>query len=185
MMRRGFTLLEIIIVLAIALVCFLVILGMYISQSQLFTNESNIAELQTINSIAQETLSGTIEQGMEIIESRTINGTAYASDSDTIIIKLPAYNASKTIINGIYDYIAFNFDTVNSKIISNTETGTGSARISGEKTVANFVSALNFRYNSNVWTSVNEVEMTLATKKEIGGAEREEQTFKTIQLKNK
>lgn len=184
-MRSGFTLLEIIIVLSIAIVCFLIILGMYISQSRLYTSESNISELQTINSIAQKTIASAIEQGLEITESRTINGTAYASDSDTIIIKLPAYNSGKQIINGIYDYIAFNFDAANSKIISDTETGIGSARISGEKTVANFVGALNFRYNSNIWTNVSEVEMTFATKKEIGGIEREEQTFKTILLKNK
>lgn len=184
-MRRGFTILEIIIVLAIALVCFLIILGMYISQSQLYTSESDISELQTINSIAQETISGTIEQGMEIVGSQTINGTAYASDSNTIIVKLPAYNASKQIISNIYDYIAFDFNNADSKIISNTETGAGSARISGEKTIASFVGALNFRYNDNVWANVSEVEMTLVTKKEINGTEREEQTFKTIKMKNK
>jgi prepilin-type N-terminal cleavage/methylation domain-containing protein len=185
MARRGFTLLEIIIVLTIALVCFLIILGMYISQSQLYASESDISELQTVGSITQETIAGTIEQGMEIMESRTINSVAYASDSNTIIIKLPAYNASKQIITGVYDYIAFNFDAENSKIISDTETGTGSARIAGQKTIANFVSALNFRYNDNIWTNVSEVEITLAVKKETGGAEREEQTFKTVQMKNK
>jgi len=184
-MRKGFTLLELIIVLAIALVCFLIVLGMYISQSKLYTNESDISELQTINSIAQEAISGTIEQGMEIIETRTINGIPYTSDSNTIIVKLPAYNASKQIINGIYDYVVFDFDSENSKIISNTEIGTGSARLPSEKMIADFAGALNFRYNDTVWSSVNNIEIVIVTKKEVGGVEREERTFKTVQLKNK
>lgn len=185
MARRGFTMLEIIIVLSIALICFLIILGMYISQSRLYASESNISELQTINSIIQETVSRNIEQGIEIIESKIINGTIYISDSNTMIVKLPAIDASKQIIAGVYDYVAFDFDSANSKITSNTETGSGSARPTGEKTVANFVGTLNFRYNNNVWANINTIEMTIATKKEIGGVEREEQTFKTIQLKNK
>lgn len=184
-MRRGFTMLEIIIALAIALVCFLIILGMYISQSQLYTSESNVAELQTINSTAQEEIAKTIEQGATVIESRTVNAILYASGTNTIIIRLPAYDSSQTIISNVYDYVVFDFDSENSKIISNTEIGPGSARRSGEKIITNFVSALNFRYNTNVWTSVNMVEMTIVTKKEIGDVEHEEKTFKNIQLKNK
>lgn len=177
--------LEIIIVLSIALVCFLIILGMYICQSRLYTSESNISELQTINSIAQETISATIEQGAEIIESRSINGIGYASGQNTIIVKLASINANKQIIIGAYDYIVLRFDPINSKIISNTEINAGSARIAGEKTIANFVDTLNFRYNSNVWSEVSIVEFTIATKKEINDEDREERAFKTVKLKNK
>lgn len=184
-MNRGFTIIEITIVIVITAIVLVMVGAMLVSQWQLYGSESALAEVKAQNIIAQKIIISTIEEGINVVASSTINGVNYVSDGDTIVLKLPSIDSNQNIIFGSFDYAAFDLDAVNSKIISNVEKSPLSARADGQKTIAQFVNNLNFGYNDIVWTSVNKIEITLVTTKQEGGVVRESRSFKAVKLKNK
>ncbi|MEA3272518.1 MAG: prepilin-type N-terminal cleavage/methylation domain-containing protein [Patescibacteria group bacterium] len=183
---KGFTIIEITIVIAIAAIAMLTVGSLFITQWQLYRSESAIAEIKAQNMLAQKTITSAIEESFNVMSSSTINNVSYVSDENTIVLKLPAIDSNQDIIPDNFDYVAFERDGTNpTLLISDTETDATSIRPSGKKTIAQFVSTLNFGYNDSVWNNVSLVEITNITQKQAGDVLRESKTFKAVKLKNK
>src|SRR5690349_4747585 len=127
--KSGFTLIELVIVLGISSIVLLGLLSLFEWHQKVFVYEQ--ADVQVTSSARQvmNNMSEYIAQGYMILSSRTINGTAYTTDADTIVLQIPSRNSSGSAIAGTYDYVVFNLS--NGSIYQSIETGNGSVRPSG------------------------------------------------------
>lgn len=188
--KQGFTIIEMTVVVLIATIVLIIIGSMFVAQWQLYRSQSAISEIQNQNRIAQNIISKTIQISTGIVASSTINSESYYSDIDTIILQVPSVDSSQNIITGSYDYIVFEQDSTDpTKLISNTEASLLSARTSEKKTIAQFVSSLNFEYNESIITNSTVVGILITTQKIVEGLPssntRQSQSFKAVELKNK
>ncbi|NQU83981.1 MAG: prepilin-type N-terminal cleavage/methylation domain-containing protein [Parcubacteria group bacterium] len=184
--QKGFTILEMTIVVLISSIALFIVSTLFIAQLQLYRSESLFSEVREQNLLTQNIITRTIEESFNVVVNATINSEDYDSDADTIILQLPSIDADQNTIAGSYDYMAFERDgTDPTKIISNTEIDLASTRPAGKKTITQFVNSLNFGYNDAIGGNIDLVEITIITQKEVGEFSRESKTFKAVKLKNK
>lgn len=185
-MSRGFTIIEITIVITLAALTLIIASTLFITEWQILGSETAKSELRSQNIAAQTEIARAVEESFEIVNSKIINSGSYASDSDTIILKLPSVDSDQDVIPETFDYEVFERDAADpAKLISDTEINVQSSRPSGKRTVAGFVGTLNFRYNNNVWSDVDFVEINIMNEENINGGLKNYKTFAAVKLKNK
>ncbi|GAC1413688.1 MAG: hypothetical protein NVSMB66_6100 [Candidatus Doudnabacteria bacterium] len=161
MKQKGFTLIEIIIVMALLITVIGGVLELFISHNKIFSYQNALIKASgsartTMNEISQDAL-----QSYRIVGSQTVNGTSYTSGASTVIFQIPSFNASGTVISNTYDYAVFslNGNTLNEDF----QAGTGSVRPTVTKTLSTSVTAFNISYDNASWPLVKKVTVGLTT----------------------
>lgn len=184
--KKGFTLIEAIVYLAIASILFVIIADIFITQSQVYDKETAKTD---IDLYAKTALDRTVENSLSattVVASRTFSSTLYQSGNQTLILELPSIDSNQNIINNTYDYILFHLDPNNaSKFFMQLDAASGTARADKTVLLATFVSNLNFRYNKSNPVDANKVEVSLALEKIVRGITQRSENTTSLFLKNK
>lgn len=100
-----------------------------------------------------------IRQGQAVVSSATISGTTYTTGLHTLILDVPAIDASGGNIDGTTDRLVYTLDGTDLKEVN--VPGTGSVRPSGIFTLAQNISSFTVHTNGDPVTSSTQVTLYL------------------------
>lgn len=170
MRARGVTTLELAVSLAVAAVIFTILGSIFIAQGRYFAVEDAIAETQYNAFQILDTVGLHAVSSGEVIGSRTINGTAYATGTSTLIVQMPSIDSSGDIIANTYDYAAFGLSASDpTRFVVDIDAGTNSARVDATRLPGSLVDKLIFRYNAVDPTAATAIELYVRTRKGARG----------------
>lgn len=184
--NAGISLMEALVVIAIMASMLVVVVQIFVINYDIFLKQSSRADNETGAILAVRQISEMARGAAAVEASRTINGTAYVSSSSAVILKLPARDASGNVLTGIFDYIAFSRDPVETaKIFGDTEAGAGSARPPGKRLVTGNNNTMTFRYNDNDLTKASRISLHLVNSQSVRGTTVTTEAWTSLFLRNK
>lgn len=162
----GLTLLETIIAIGIASIVMLVLSGIFLAQGRFFAIQDAISETRIHSSRVLDTAGLFLSSADSVIANHTINGRAYVTSTNTLIVRLPSLDDSGDIVSGNYDYLALGLNPDDpTRFMYDLQSATGTARTSGKFVKAQFVDKLIFRYNTVSPTSATVIDLYVRTTK--------------------
>ena len=159
--HKGFSLIETVIVIALFFTLIVGLSFLFIRHNQIYHFEDALIHVtgtarQTMQDINTFTL-----QAHRVLNSQTVNGTAYTSGAATLVLQLPSINSSSAIIANTWDYVAF-YKT-GSQVWEQYQAGTGSIRPTITKLLTDSAASLTFTYDNATFASVKKVTVDLQT----------------------
>ena len=166
----GMTLLELVVSIAIGSIMFMILGAVFIGQGRYFAIEDAIAETQYNAFQAVDTVGLFASSASRVLASRTINGTAYATGTNTVVLELPSINGSGDVVANAYDYVAIGLDPTNAtRFMYDIDAATGTDRTDGKFVKASLVETVIFRYNTVNQASATAIDLTIRTVKSARG----------------
>lgn len=170
MPRRGSTILELAVSIAIGALMFFILGAIFIAQGRYFAIEDATSETQYNAFQAIDTVGLFAGSATQVLSSRTIGGTDYTSGTSTLVLKMPSYDASGNVISLTYDYIAFGLDASDpTRFAYHLDAATGSQRLGGDFLKASLVDKLIFRYNTVDPADATAIDMYIRTSETVRG----------------
>lgn len=157
--EQGFTLLEIVITIAISLVLLSGLMGLYEWHQKVYLQESASVMATSAVRTALLNMSKSIAQSSGIEASHDFSGTVYTTGGNSVVLELPSVNSSGDVIASTYDYIAFYLD--DSSVYQITEAAVGSVRNSGTKLLSENVQIFSLTYNNGNPTAASNVTIDM------------------------
>lgn len=179
---RAFTLLEVVIVLALFSVMFLAVIRFFVNY-----NTSYIFERAVTNSSSSAgTLMSEIQNAAlpadQVLTSHSFGGTTYSSATSTLVLELPSIDSAGVIIAGDYDYIAFYTDGTRAYEI--VEANASSGRASRTRLLSDSLNALTFSYDNASFPSVTNVTVDVTTQAAYGSRTTQSHLREQVYLHN-
>lgn len=158
----GFTLIEVVIVVAISSVLMLGLLSTFDWQNRVYNLEQ--AEVLATGSarVALNNMTFSLTQGSNILQSRTINGVNYTTGGTTVVIQIPSYDSSGVLIANTYDHVVYTLSGSNLEQV--VELGANSDRPLVNKRLSDKVESFTLSYNNNDPTLASQVTIDLTTR---------------------
>lgn len=173
MITKGFTLVEILIVMGITAIAGILLVVIIVNSSGLFTQQSTkVTEGLNINDALVQ-IRNTIKGASAVVTSYTSGSQTFVTGSSQLILKVPSLDSSNNIIADTYDYFVFYLDqkTLHFKIFPNAL----SSRQIRDQIFSTNVDILNFQYLNTAIPPVevapvtaSKVRVTLTLKQRIG-----------------
>ena len=161
-MKRGFTLVETLIVISISTLAFIALINLFLLFNSVYGYQQ--ASMATAGSAgtAMNAFEASILPADQVLASHSFSGTTYSSATTTLVLELPAIDNSGNIIPDVKDYIAFYpSSTTLYRLI---QAGAGSVRISGLTQLSTTLYSLVFTYDNNDFTKITNVIPDLETR---------------------
>ena len=160
--KLGFTLIEIIVVIAISIVLILVGSAVFIGNSKFYQNQKG--EIAAVNATraAGDRLSEFARAATDMLASRQFGAATYTTSATMVVLRVPSIDASGNLIAGAYDYAAFGRDPNNaSRLLLVVDGAAGSVR--GDRTleVTDKLSAISLTYDNADPTAAKQVTYTI------------------------
>ncbi len=164
--QNGFTLTEVIIVVAISSIIILVLLGLFDRHDDLYQYEQ--AQLRTTQGsrLAMTEINTFVSQGYRFVSSRTINGNTYTTGTTALVVQIPAISSSGTVLANTWDYAIFTLS--NQKMTEIIDADALSYRTDITRQVADTVSNLTFTYDNNDLNLARKVNIDMTTSEQAG-----------------
>lgn len=181
-LKKGFTLVEILISTAVVGLIMLVLYNVYIGYNAVFVIQQARIE---VNGSAREVVDEfkhTALQASQVVASHTISGEDYTSGSDEAVFRLPAIDSTGATIAGVYDYVAFFASSTS--VYKVTDAGAGSARGSGTRRLSDTLSVLAFTYNNASLSLATSTDIDIQTQKTVGGQVIQAHLHESARLRN-
>lgn len=164
--QKGFSLVEMMLVILLVAAGVIVITNMFISQNRLYQTQN--AELEITSSVRTglDDIDNYVRQANRVVASYS----TYTSGPQVLVLQLQSVNASDQLIAGTYDYVVYELDNgnLNRMIFSNLT----SSREGGVKLLGTSITTLNFTYNDANFASVTEVSTTITASKSAANQTR-------------
>ena len=168
--RRGATLLEGLVVVAILVVMFTVLAAIFIGQGNFFQRENARLDSALDNTRALNDILTQSREALMVTSTLSIDSVLYASGPEQLILKLYSLDAGGDFITSSFDYVVYYRDPAHlNKLMKKLAPALASSRTAVTKSLDNNVSALNFSYNSPDFNQVNQVTVYLETAKMAAG----------------
>lgn len=106
MKRTGYTIIEIITVLAILIIVSTVLLTSFISSNKSFLNQTAQSALQTSVSTSMERIVRDVRGARQVLVSYDVPPT-YTTAPQSMVLQVPALNNNGQVVNGAYDTFIF------------------------------------------------------------------------------
>ena len=166
-MSRAFTLVEVLITMALFVTLMFVIVQLYIvyGRTIVFHQASLDVTLGGSNIMDAARMAGS--QARSAIATHSFSGISYSSGTTRVIFELPAIDALGDIITNTYDYIGIYASSSSAYRI--IDAAPSSARISGEKRLTDVLDTLSFTYDSPLFPSVKNIIIDATTSATIRG----------------
>lgn len=146
MIKRGYTLIETIIVISISTLMLMALAHLFFIFNSLYGYQQGFIATAGSNGAAMNALEAAILPADHVLTSHSFSGATYTSGITTLVLELPAVDASGAIITSAEDYVAFY--TSSSTLYRLTEAAAGSVRVSGLKQLSSTIYSLSFTYNT-------------------------------------
>lgn len=185
MPRKGFTTIELLIVIAIIATVAVVTADIFASHYLLFGSLSTTLETERSGFLAIENIRAATLGARRVLTSATIGGTSYSSSTGTLILELPTVDSSGNLLPALYDTIVLYRDPTNStKLWMETVVAAGSARQTTKRLLSDFVQDLLFLYNNNTVSSATQVDVSLIVSRATRTSTPKTPLSLTIELRN-
>ena len=166
----GFTLLELVVTIAIAGIIFTILGAIFLAQMQFFAIQNAIAETQVHAFRALDTTGGFMSSADAVVAGHVINGTTYSSTDTIAVLELPSIDSTGNIISNAHDYVAIGEDPANaSQFMFDIQAAPGSTRLNGKFSKAQLVDKLIFRYNDSTPANATAVDLYIRTSENARG----------------
>lgn len=185
MIRKGITIVEIIIVTSLVALISIVVLEVFTTHNRLYRNSFSQSQVQNNNLIAMSQITQVINQSSRVLVSQVINGNNYLTDNKTLALELPAFDAAGNQLVG-FDYAAVYSDPLDpKKLMLIVQAAANSRRPTATKLLTNLLETVNFKYNSPEIVSANAVTVYLKIQEIVSGITNEATATSTVYLQNK
>lgn len=169
-MTRGFTLLEVSVVMALLALIGLFLGQTYLDFSQFFGRENLQVDLNLANQNTLQDVSASVKESAAVLASAVLDSITYTSATTTLVLNLPTINTQGQIVSGSYDTLAYYLDPANQKkLVKRVQAAAGSRRQTQTKTLDSFVSFLEFQYNATSTADAAAIIMTLTSSQTQAG----------------
>lgn len=166
-MSRAFTLIEVVITVALFAIVMLGTAQLYVMYGRIITSQkSTITAALGGSSIIDATQEGA-RQADQVVATHIFSGVSYNSGTTTAIFELPSYDASGTIIANTYDYIGISASSTS--VFRLVDAAVGSSRVSGKKQLSAALEALSFTYDAPTFPLVTSVVVDATTSASVQG----------------
>lgn len=181
-MRRGFTLIEVVITVALSLVLVLAVAQLYLVYGRSILSEQSSIDVMLGGGSIVDTVQAAGLQADHIVASHTFAGTNYNSGPTTILFELPAVDASGSIIANTYDYVGVYAS--GTEVYRVIDAASGSTRASGSKRLTGVLNALLFTYDNANFPAVTSAIVDATTTALSHGQQAQTHIRKNIYLRN-
>jgi prepilin-type N-terminal cleavage/methylation domain-containing protein len=181
--RRGFTLVEMLITLALSVLLIGALIGLYRGYFDLFNAQQGLGTLGTTSGDALSEIEQLTRQASRVLASKTISGTTYTSGSDTLVLELPSVDAGGSAISGTFDYVAFYVSGAD--LYRRIDADAASARTDGAKKLGGALSSLAFEYDAASPADASEVSVDIVFASQNGHANTSFRVQEELWLRNK
>ncbi len=181
-MSRGFTLVELLVSIAILSLLSVLLVDMFINYNNFFyTQQSSIEVARSASTIVNEVGSAAL-QAQQVLPSYAFSSGTRTTGTSTLVLKLPSITESGSIVANTYDYVSvYASGTAAYKL---TEANAASARTSGTRTLSSTLLSLGFVYNSANMLDVSAIETEVTTHAERKGRVVETHLKQQMYLRN-
>lgn len=188
---NGFTLIEMMIVISIAVVIILALLGLYITGQKYFLSESSEVDALRYSRQVLTRVSKDIKEGIEVLASYD----TYTASDECLILKVPSVDSSGIIIDveNDFDYIIYRLHpSFSNRLERIIDANDGvSSRTDTTRTIADKVGSLAFSSGGVGLSSVSDfsqifsVNVSLTTQQSWMGRTYQETLNTLVKLRNK
>lgn len=183
--RRGFTIIELLITVAILTIVAVVTAEIFASHYLLFGSLSTTLETERSGFLAVENIRGVTLGARRVLGTATINGVPYSSGTSTLILETPTIDGSGNLLPALYDTVVIYRDpTDQTKLWTETAVAAGSARQTTKRLLSDFVQDLLFLYNNNTVSSATQIDVSLILSRVTRKTTPETPLSLTIDLRN-
>lgn len=160
-MLRAFTLIEVLITIALFAVLIAAITQLYVVFGRMVSLEqSTIGASLSVSSVVDAVRVAGLEAGA-VVNTHTFSGVGYSSGTTTVLFELPAIDASGVPIPDAYDYIGVH--ATGASVYRLVDAAPGSFRTSGTKRLTSVLDELRFTYDAPDFASVTSVTVDATT----------------------
>lgn len=143
--ESGFTLVEMLVGIALVALLSVVLSAIIITSQRSAAVEKTRSDLTTGNRRLFDDTSRNVKLASTVLASATLLGTAYTTGAETLVLQLPAIDASQNLVTGVSDLIVFRKNGSNYEFIQ--DAGAGSVRPdTASRIYSNRMTALTFTY---------------------------------------
>jgi type II secretory pathway pseudopilin PulG len=164
---RGFTIAETLVVIGVVALMSIALIGAFAGYSGIVRSQQT--EIGVVGS-AKAVLSAVdraLLQSSRVLSSHNFSGTTYSSGTSTLVLEMPALDASGNTIPGTYDYVAFYASSTSAYHI--VAPGSGSVRLAGTKRLSETLYSLSFTYSNPDFSLATSVDTDVQTRATING----------------
>jgi len=159
-MKRGFTLIETVLLIGITTAALGALTSLFISFNSIHGYQKAFMATGSAGT-AMNAFQAVVLPANQVVSSHSFSGTIHTSATTTLVLELPAINASGIVIAGAKDYIAFY--SVSSTLYQLTQAHAQSTRVSGLKQLSTTLQTLSFTYDNADLTKVTSVIADIQT----------------------
>lgn len=159
-MKRGFTLIETVILIGITTMALGALTNLFITFNSVNGYQNAFIAVGSAGT-AINAFEASLLPASQVLSSHDFPGVTHASATTTLVLELPAIDASGTLIPGAKDYIAFY--SVSSTLYQLTQAYAQSARVPGLKQLSTTLQTLSFTYDNADFTKVTNVIADIQT----------------------
>ena len=160
--QKGFTLIEVLVVVAISVVCIVVLSSLFIGQNRIYRVET--AELN-VTADARQAVDD-IDNYVRLATRTQSSYSTYTASSNVLILKIQSVNASNQLIAGTFDYVVYYLS--GTSLLRQIFSDATSSRSNGIKKLANNVNGLSFTLNNVDYSLVTQVTTDITIQENAG-----------------
>ncbi len=160
-MRRGTTLVETIILVAISVVTLLALVHLFFIFNSIYGYQQAFMLTAGSSGASMNAFEASVLPAEKVLASYNFSGTTYSSATTTLVLQLPAVNSSGDIVSGVKDYVVFFASST--KLYRLVLSDAQSKRVSGLTQLSSTLSSLSFTYDSATFANVTNVTADIQT----------------------
>lgn len=160
-MRRAFTLVEVLITVALFVVTMLALTQLYLVFGRLVAIQNPSIEVSLDADRIVDTVRTFGLQANRVVSTHSFSGTTYTSGTTTVIFELPAVDSAGGVVPSMYDYVGVHASSTN--VYRLIDVAAGSARAPGTKQLTSVLGTLDFAYDSSIFSSVTSLTVNATT----------------------
>jgi prepilin-type N-terminal cleavage/methylation domain-containing protein len=161
MIKRGFTLIETVVVIAISVMALLALVNLFIVFNSIYGYQNAFIAAAGSAGGSMNSLEAYVSQAENVLASRTVSGTSYSSGTSTLVLEIPSIDSSGNALPSAKDYVVFHASgTVLYRIVA---ADNQSSRLSGQKQMSGTLSSLSLTYDDSDFTQVTNIVVDIRT----------------------
>lgn len=182
-MKQGFTLIEVIITMALTVVMLIAFTSLFRAFNATYSYQQ--AWSGTTNSAGSilRAVEAAARPANAVLASHAFLQGTYTSDAGTLVLELPAVDASGNVLADKHDYVTFYLDATTAYRL--VEVDPGSARRAGRSTIGTMVTSLAFTYNDPSPALAAQVSVDIVASTTVRGQPVASHLTETMRLRNK
>lgn len=143
---RGFTLLELLIVLGIVSLMLASLVPTYLQYGRSFTRQSALVDVSYSATSILSTFDELARQASAVKTSATVFGTLYTTGSTTLVLEIPSISVSGDVVASTYDYAVIYATSTTCYLLMSPDAS--SARKGVSKKLSSVLANLTFTYDT-------------------------------------